>query len=214
MGTIAFLFVFLCVVKQKQTHMKTKASIILLFSCIILASCGKSQILELPIVEEQEQLSSQDTQEKKAAASVQQEACAYVRIGMCETIEGYDITVTDMWIEAEDESFGLPRFGMNLLDCAHISSSFANPTFDNADGGYNIVQLNGTGTDLTIHFNMEMSCKDGSAPIIFEDVTFSIENVSWKNKCTYSYVVTVYAQMLDLSAINFNPEASDYEEVM
>ena len=174
-----------------------------------MVGCSKYDIIE-PLYEKEQNIMPGS----KADAWHDENDFAFVRLGMYEDIENYNVTITDMWIESDGDAI-LPDFGTNITSVDMISSSFTCPTFDVEGGKYHTVLIHENAVSLTIHFNALVTCADLSCPMTIEDAVYVIDasQTNWKKNNAYSYVITVNPELLGLRAITFNPTVSDFDNV-
>lgn len=189
--------------------MNNKAFFFFAIFTLAMVGCSKYDIIE-PLYEKEQNIMPGS----KADVCDDENDFAFVRLGMYEDIENYNVTITDMWIESDGDAI-LPDFGTNITSVDMISSSFTCPTFDVEGGKYHTVLIHENAVSLTIHFNALVTCADLSCPMTIEDAVYVIDasQTNWKKNNAYSYVITVNPELLGLRAITFNPTVSDFENV-
>ena len=104
--------------------MNNKAFFFFAIFTLAMVGCSKYDIIE-PLYEKEQNIMPGS----KADVCDDENEFAFVRLGMYEDIENYNVTITDMWIESDGDAI-LPDFGTNITSVDMISSSFTCPTFD------------------------------------------------------------------------------------
>ncbi|GEM_PF-5632729 len=138
---------------------------------------------------------------------------AYVRIGMYDCIEGYDMKVENMWFETAEGY--CPAFGQNITTAEVLPTSKRHAIYDQEGGRYNSVVPTFEGQDITVHFDVVLTGSNGvGGRINLTNVAYTItsDRTAWDEACTYDYVIALTPEVLNLNPIAFSASVEDWQE--
>jgi len=139
---------------------------------------------------------------------------AYVRIGMYNCVEGYDMKVENIWYETSNGY--CPAFGQNIADADSLPISKRHAIYDQKGGSYNAAIPAVKDNNITVHFDVVLNGTNGvGGRIRLTNVCYTLtaDTTEWEEATAYDYVIALTPEVLDLDPIVFSARIEDWQEM-
>lgn len=192
--------------------MRTIIATLLTIVSLSMVSCSMNDQIEDITLNVENAMSDDNSKQTKSAHNYTDSA--YVRIGMYNSIDGYDVRVVDMTIGSSTGAIDIPNFGSNIKNAGNLPTSKEQAVYDQEDGRYNPVVPTYNGCDVIIRFSVILAGKNGvGGKVRMDNITYviSADKTMWEESGMYDYTIGLTPELLGLSAINFDASVEDFQ---